>query len=149
MIDRVLVLCLGISSFLSRRHLLIFTSQLQHPMARFWEFQQLSDEWRGTSFFDEVPRISSEKSGRGRLFIGGLAALYKEPNPLKSNKITHVLSVLDFEIGDAEKEWEKDGVKHLHVRLEDSPDENLLKWFERTNGFIDEGVEGGGKSCRV
>ncbi|KXT15763.1 hypothetical protein AC579_1560 [Pseudocercospora musae] len=99
--------------------------------------QQLSDEWRGTSFFDQVPRITTTNPAekKGRLFIGGLAALYKEPNPLTENKITHVLSVLDFEIGDAKEDFGED-VKHLHIRLDDSPPyENLLKHFERTNAF--------------
>lgn len=120
----------------------IFAAKLhsrQHfavQMARFWEFQQLSDEWRGTSFFDLIPRVNP-----GKLYIGGLAALYKEPDPLKENGVTHVLSVLDFDIGDTKQ---LDGLRHLHIRLDDHPEENLIKHFERTNEFIDQALQGGG-----
>lgn len=55
---------------------------------RFWEFQQLTDSFRGTSPFGQVPRA-------GKLYIGGISALYQEPDPLEKAGITHVLSTLD------------------------------------------------------
>ena len=103
-------------------------------MSRFWEFQQLSDDWKHVSYFDQVPRA-------GKLYIGGLAALYKEPDPLRAAGITHVLSVLDFDVGETKQ---LDGLKHLHIRLNDEPSENLIKHFEETNAFIDEGLKNGG-----
>lgn len=106
-------------------------------MARFWEFQALQDNWKGTSYFDTIPKAPN-------LYIGGLAALYQEtPNPFEKHKITHVLSVLDFDIGDA-KTKQLAGLKHLHVRVEDHPEENLVKHFERTNAFIEDALGKGG-----
>ncbi|USW51582.1 Putative tyrosine-specific protein phosphatase [Septoria linicola] len=106
-------------------------------MARFWEFQQLSDDWKHVSYFDKVPRVG-ETAG---LYIGGLAALYKEPDPLKEAGVMHVLSILDFDIGDTKQLI---GLKHLHIRLQDEPQENLIKHFEETNTFIDDGLKQGG-----
>jgi len=36
------------------------------------------------------------------------------------------------------------GRKHLLVEIDDVEDENLLQYFVTTNGFIQEGLDGGG-----
>lgn len=100
---------------------------------RFWEFQHLTDSWRGTNPMDLVPRTE------GKLYIGGLAALYKEPDPLKSAGITHVVSALDFDINDAKQLRD---YKHLVIQVDDTPDEDLLKHFPKTTEFIDEALQG-------
>lgn len=76
----------------------------------------------------------------GKLFIGGLHALY-QTDLFKQAGITHILSVLDFDIYEAGhfKEY-----THLHIRIDDHPDENLLQHFNQTNRFIDDGLNGGG-----
>lgn len=104
-------------------------------MARFWEFAQLSDSFRGMSYFDQVPRIS------GKLFIGGLSALYKEPDPLKEGGVTHVLSALDFDMRDTKQL--KD-YTHLIISIEDDSHEDLLSHIPKSNAFIDAGLQDGG-----
>jgi dual specificity phosphatase 12 len=104
-------------------------------MARFWEFAQLSDSFKGMSVFDQVPRIS------GKLYIGGLSALYKEPDPLKEGGVTHVLSALDFDVRDSKQL--KD-YKHLTIGVDDNPHEDLLRHFPQSNAFIDEGLQNDG-----
>lgn len=104
-------------------------------MARFWEFSQLSDSFKGMSWFDRVPRVP------GGLYIGGLSALYKEPDPLKDGGVTHVLSALDFDVRDSKQL--KD-YKHLTISVDDDPNEDLLKHFTQSNAFIDAGLRGGG-----
>lgn len=83
---------------------------------------------------DQIPRA-------GKLYIGGLHALYQKPDLFKQAGITHILSVLDFDIYEAGafKQY-----KHLHIRLDDHPDENLLQHFNETNRFIDDALNGGG-----
>jgi dual specificity phosphatase 12 len=59
---------------------------------------------------------------------------------LERANITHVLSVLSLPL---------DKVlfapyKHMVVKVDDVEDENLLEHFTTTNGFIEEGLEGGG-----
>ncbi|KAK4622250.1 Dual specificity protein phosphatase 1B [Fulvia fulva] len=104
-------------------------------MSRFWEFQQLQDSWKGASHFDQVPRA-------GKLYIGGVAAFYKEPDPLEQAGITHILSVLDFSINDAPQ---LKRCKCLNIQVDDDPDEDLLKHFPKTNAFLDDALrEGGG-----
>lgn len=102
---------------------------------RFWEFQQLTDSWRGASHFDHVPRA-------GKLYIGGLAALYQEsPDPLQNASITHVVSTLDFDINDAKQ---LQSYKRLHIQVDDTPDEDILRHFPQTTQFIDQALRDGG-----
>lgn len=103
---------------------------------RFWEFQQLTDSWRGTNLVDLVPRTE------GRLYIGGVAAFYQEPDPLKEAGITHVVSALDFDINDAKQLRD---YKRLLIQVDDTPDEDIVKHFPKTTDFIDEALAGGGK----
>lgn len=83
---------------------------------------------------DQIPRA-------GKLFIGGLHALYQKPDLFARAGITHIISVLDFNIYEAGafKEYE-----HLHIILDDDPNENLLQHFEHSNEFINSALEGGG-----
>ena len=83
---------------------------------------------------DQIPRC-------GKLFIGGLHALYQKPDLFHAAGITHILSVLDFDIYEAGafKEY-----KHLHIKLDDDPNENLIEYFKETNQFIEDGLASGG-----
>ena len=83
---------------------------------------------------DRVPRA-------GKLFIGGLHALYQKPGEFKSNGITHIVSVLDFDIYEAGAFSE---YQHIHIRQDDNPNENLLQHFKRSNTFIEEALSSGG-----
>jgi len=83
---------------------------------------------------DQVPEA-------GKLYIGGLHALYQKPDLFERAGITHILSVLDFDIYEAGafKQYQ-----HLHIRLDDDPNENLLQHFEEANNFIEKALSGGG-----
>ncbi len=83
---------------------------------------------------DQVPRA-------GKLFLGGLHALYQKPDLFKAAGITHILSVLDFDIYEAGAFQQ---YTHLHIRLDDNPNENLLQHFNETNKFIDDALTAGG-----
>ena len=79
--------------------------------------------------------------GPGKLYIGGLQALYRKPEFFKQVGITHVLSVIDFDL------YEKGQFSEygqLHVRLDDDPNENLLEHFARGTAFIEEALSNGG-----
>lgn len=101
---------------------------------RFWEFQQLTDSLKGISHFDHIPKA-------GKLYIGGLSALYKEPDPLQEAGITHVLTVLDFDVRDAKQ---LENYHRLMIRVEDTAEDDLLKHFPDVCGFIDAGLDSGG-----
>ena len=75
------------------------------------------------------------------LDIGGLHALYQKPLMFKDAGITHILSVLDFDIYEAGafKQY-----KHLHIRIDDDPNENLLQYFQESNQFIEQALDDGG-----
>lgn len=83
---------------------------------------------------DLIPRA-------GRLYIGGLHALYQKPDLFQQAGITHIVSILDFDIYEAGafKEY-----KHLHLRLDDDPNENLLQHFPESNKFIEDAIASGG-----
>lgn len=104
------------------------------PPPRFWEFAHLTDAYRTMGWLDQVPRA-------GNLFIGGLHALYQKPDLFHKAGITHIVSVLDFDIYEAGafKQYQ-----HLMIRVDDDPNENLLQHFGQTNDFIDEALRGGG-----
>ena len=85
-------------------------------------------------WLDRVPEA-------GKLYIGGLHALYQKPDLFAQAEITHILSVLDFDIYEAGafKQYE-----HLHIRLDDNPNENLLQHFNDSNRFIGQALASGG-----
>lgn len=98
------------------------------------DHQQHSSFSLTMGWVDLIPRI-------GKLYIGGLHALYQKPDLFQQAGITHILSVLDFDIYEAGafKQY-----KHLHIRLDDDPNENLLQHFKETNQFIQQGLDSGG-----
>ena len=83
---------------------------------------------------DKIPRA-------GKLFIGGLHALYQKPDLFEKAGISYILSVLDFDIYEAGafKEY-----KHLHIKLDDDPNENLLQHFNECVEFVQQGLDSGG-----
>lgn len=85
-------------------------------------------------WLDQVPRV-------GKLFIGGLHALYQKPELFREHGITHILSVIDFDIYDRGNFQQ---YKHFQIRIEDEPNENLLQHFKDCNAFIDDALNGGG-----
>ncbi|KAF7450588.1 CDC14 protein-tyrosine phosphatase [Pyrenophora tritici-repentis] len=85
----------------------------------------------GMGWLDLVPNTSS------RLYIGGLYALY-QTDLVEAANITHVLSVIDYEVlvGDKLK-----GLEHFHIRAEDHPNENLLQYFDAGIRFIESALD--------
>lgn len=81
---------------------------------------------------DQIPRT-------GKLYIGGLGALF-QTEIVERAGITHVLSIIDYEI-DARQ---LNSMKHMHIQAEDIPSENLLEYFEKTNVFIEEALRNQG-----
>ena len=84
----------------------------------------------------KVPRTDG-----GGLFIGGLHALYQRQDLFRQYKISHIVSMLDFDIYEAGhfKDY-----KHMHVRIDDDPNENMLEHLEATNDFIENALSNGG-----
>ena len=76
---------------------------------------------------DKVPRCSPP------LYIGGLHALYQRRDLFDDYHITHIISVLDFDIYEAGHFSE---FKHIHVKIDDDPNEDLLQYFDQSNAFI-------------
>ncbi|KAI7209693.1 hypothetical protein KC333_g8601 [Hortaea werneckii] len=136
------------------------------PAPRFWEFAHLTDSTKDMGWFDRIPRATTglntdgsgdgvdDGGGRGNLYIGGLHALYSHPHLLREAKVSHVLSVIDFDIstegngqsnggGVGGGDGVLEGYKHLMIREDDEPNANLLQHFERTNDFIEEGLRDG------
>ncbi|EME42816.1 hypothetical protein DOTSEDRAFT_132465 [Dothistroma septosporum NZE10] len=106
------------------------------PPGRYWEFLHLQDTWKNASHFDRIPSA-------GNLYIGGISAFHQDPNPLTHAKITHILSILDFALTDADAP-QLATYKHLHIDVNDDPDEDLLKHFPETTSFIDDALTAGG-----
>ncbi|KAJ4351846.1 uncharacterized protein N0V89_007190 [Didymosphaeria variabile] len=90
----------------------------------------------GMGWVDRIPRAG------GNLYIGGLYALY-QTDLIKAANITHVLSVVDYEPNLSPNEH-LSGLEKMHVWAEDDPNEDLLKWFEKTTKFVREGLQGNG-----
>jgi dual specificity phosphatase 12 len=86
-------------------------------------------------WLDEVPRA-------GGLYIGGLHALYQKQDLFRAARITHIVSVMDYEIYGADGEKFPD-YRSLQLRVEDDPNENLLDRFPATNAFIHEALRDG------
>ncbi|KAH9862747.1 hypothetical protein J1614_010840 [Plenodomus biglobosus] len=89
---------------------------------------------------DLVPRT-------GRLYIGGLYALY-QTDLIAAAGITHVLSVIDY---DPLLQDQFQHLKHFHLRADDHPNANLLQYFEAGVRYIDEALnavrqDGGGEA---
>lgn len=104
-------------------------------MSRFWQFAQLSDAYKDHSFIDQIPQAGDT----GKLFIGGLKVIDR-PDLLEDNRITHILSVLEYDHCD--EEYAK--YRRLWISAEDSPGQNLLQHFDRSNAFIEQALAGGG-----
>ncbi|KAH3978295.1 hypothetical protein HBH98_081420 [Parastagonospora nodorum] len=86
----------------------------------------------GMGWVDQVPRC-------GKLFIGGLYALY-QTDLIRAAGITHVLSVIDYD--PALKERFPDlQLEHLHIRADDHPNENLLQHFEECVKYMDRALK--------
>ncbi|PIA98201.1 Dual specificity protein phosphatase 1B [Cercospora beticola] len=153
-------------------------------MARFWEFAQLTDGWKNASYFDEIPlskpsatsvdestcnkssgtkpNVSDESmQSQGKLYIGGIAAVYQNPSPLKKAGVTHVVSLLDWEMDEEGRkkvaevteagkqrtrgaEIVQGDDRWLRIDVEDDERQDLAKWFEKTNHFIHQGLQEGG-----
>ncbi|KAI4175704.1 MAG: hypothetical protein LQ346_008023, partial [Caloplaca aetnensis] len=73
------------------------------------------------------------------LYIGGLFTL-KGKEALNTDRITHVLSVLTLPLDKALFE----GFKHHVIDIDDVEDADIIQYFPASNGFIKEGLEGGG-----
>lgn len=86
----------------------------------------------GMGWVDQVPRA-------GKLYIGGLYALY-QTDLIRAAGITHVLSIIDYD--PALKERFPDlKLRHLHIRADDHPNENLLRHFEGVVRWMDDALE--------
>ncbi|KAH7121146.1 protein-tyrosine phosphatase-like protein [Dendryphion nanum] len=92
-----------------------------------------SSAYSGMGWLDSIP-------GAPSLYIGGLYAVYQTAL-LTSANMTHVLSVIDYDTQIPEK---FPHLQHLHIRIDDDPNEDLLKWFDQTSVFIEEGLQGKG-----
>ncbi|GAB1737895.1 hypothetical protein NU219Hw_g2367t1 [Hortaea werneckii] len=142
------------------------------PAPRFWQFAHLTDSTKDMGWLDRIPRATTgllppdnSSSGvdgggggggggdRGNLYIGGLHALYSHPHLLREAKVSHVLSVIDFDLSTDDGAGRSnrgggdsgvlEGYQHLMIREDDEPNANLLQHFERTNDFIEEGLRDG------
>ena len=87
-------------------------------------------------FTESWPRWTADRLA-SRLFT------LRRRGQLKEANITHVLSVLRLPTDSSYFDPFK-GRKHLLVEIDDVEDENLLQYFVTTNGFIQEGLDGGG-----
>ena len=104
------------------------------PLARLVDFAHLTDNLKNMPWLDQIPRA-------GTLWIGGLHALYQKPELFDQAKITHIVTVLDYDIystGDLKK------YEHLMLRVDDDPNEELLKHFKTTSTFIAAALTNGG-----
>ncbi|RMY46989.1 hypothetical protein D0863_15731 [Hortaea werneckii] len=125
---------------------------------RFWQFAHLTDATKDMGWLDRIPRATTGRTttdggsgggSSGNLYIGGLHALYSHPHLLREAKISHILSVIDFEISTEgngtgnESSGVLEGYHHLMIREDDEPNANLLQHFETTNQFIEEGLQDG------
>jgi dual specificity phosphatase 12 len=81
---------------------------------------------------DQVPRA-------GKIYIGGLYALY-QTDLIRAAGITHVLSVIDYDPSIQERFGDLN-LKHLHIRAEDHPNENLLQHFDEAVEYMDQALK--------
>lgn len=94
----------------------------------------LQDNFKAMGWVDHIPRA-------GNLYIGGLYAIYQKPELFKEHHISHIVTVLDYDIYEAGHLSE---YKHFAIQVDDDPNEDLLKHFNGSNAFIDEALQGGG-----
>ncbi|KAI6812605.1 hypothetical protein KC367_g8746 [Hortaea werneckii] len=132
------------------------------PAPRFWQFAHLTDSTKNMGWLDRIPRATTghntdgntDGDSGGNLYIGGLHALYSHPHLLREAKVSHILSVIDFDIstegngaGTGNERGSSGGVlegyQHLMIREDDEPNANLLQHFATTNNFIEEGLRDG------
>jgi dual specificity phosphatase 12 len=92
----------------------------------------------GMGWVDQVPRA-------GKLYIGGLYALY-QTDLIRAAGITHVLSVIDYDPSLKERFPDLE-LKHLHIRADDHPNENLLQHFEEVVSWMDDALKKVGKTA--
>jgi dual specificity phosphatase 12 len=102
-------------------------------MSRFWRFSQLSDKYKG---LDAMNQLLQDR----QLYIGGLKAV-DNLDTLARAKVTHILSVLEYDHCDYE---EYSDYKRLLVQIADDPSENLLQHLPTTNNFLDAALSQGG-----
>jgi dual specificity phosphatase 12 len=86
----------------------------------------------GMGWVDQVPRA-------GKLYIGGLYALY-QTDLIRAAGITHVLSVIDYDPAIQERFGDLN-LKHLHIRADDHPNENLLQHLEEAVRYMDQALK--------
>jgi dual specificity phosphatase 12 len=89
----------------------------------------------GMGWLDLVPLPSPNQNN---LYIGGLYALF-QTHLIEEAGITHVLSVLDY---DPLLRETFGHLKHLYIRAEDHPNENLLQYFDEAVTYIDQALNG-------
>jgi dual specificity phosphatase 12 len=82
----------------------------------------------GMGWVDQIPRA-------GKLYIGGLYALY-QTDLIRAAGITHLLSVIDYD-PQLQERFPDLKLKHLHIRAEDHPNENLLQHFDESVRYMD------------
>ncbi|RCI01401.1 dual specificity phosphatase 12 [Rhizopus stolonifer] len=71
-----------------------------------------------------------------RIFLASYEAVTKET--LKENKITHVLSLGDFN-------YQSDGIQYKNIPMMDIEGQNIIQYFDETNTFIQEAYKEGGR----
>ncbi|KAF2822615.1 phosphatases II [Ophiobolus disseminans] len=86
----------------------------------------------GMGWVDQIPRA-------GKLYIGGLYALY-QTDLIRAASITHVLSVIDYD-PQLQERFGDLKLKHLHIKADDHPNENLLQHFEEAVRYMDEALK--------
>lgn len=67
------------------------------------------------------------------LYVGSLHTL-SSPRDLENHNITHVISLLRDNV----KDMSEYGFHHLHVKIDDDDEEDIMKYFAETNRFIEQ-----------
>lgn len=67
------------------------------------------------------------------LYVGSLHTL-SSPRDLENHQITHVISLLRDNV----KDMSQYGFHHLHVKIDDDDEEDIMKYFVQTNLFIEQ-----------
>lgn len=70
------------------------------------------------------------------LYVGSIWAL-SSIRDLQNANITHVISVLRGNV----KDVTGDGIRQLHIEIDDDDEEDIMRFFPRTNSFILEAVK--------
>lgn len=72
------------------------------------------------------------------LYVGSIHTL-SSPRDLHNHNITHAISLLRDNVRDLSEH----GVNHLHVRIDDDDEEDIMKYFAETNKFIQQAHDQG------